>query len=46
MPQALRYTLLSLRDLTFHLVTHGEGRTESAIRASIHDTASKTTPSA
>jgi CBS domain-containing protein len=38
--------LLSLRDLTFHLVTHGEGRTEAAIRASIHDTASKTPPSA
>lgn len=38
--------LLSLRDLTFHLVTHGEGRTEAAIRASIHDAPSKTTPSA
>jgi CBS domain-containing protein len=25
--------LLSLRDLAYHLVTHGEGRTEAAIRA-------------
>jgi CBS domain-containing protein len=40
------YGLLSLRDLTYHLVTHGEGRTESAIRARITDAASKTPPSA
>lgn len=27
--------LLSLRDLTYHLVTHGEGRAEAAIRESV-----------
>ncbi len=36
--------LLSLRDLTYHLVTHGEGSAAAAIRANIAD--SKTSPSA
>ena len=40
------YGLLSLRDLTYHLVTHGESRTAAAIRASIPNAASKTPPSA
>ncbi len=38
--------LLSLRDLTYHLVTQGEGRAEAAIRASIAAASPSTPPSA